>query len=453
MCPDRTVKRRALGARRAAGASPLPGDSQPSRGRYNSVAFPEPRVSLRKVTLYAAWLGAMLGAVPAAAQTRLIDAGSATVTPVFESWTFASGGLPEPTFDASSTVRVSGASEWSIPVTATVPIGSAWRIDAAAAYSDAHVSLVGRDTALNTSHYDLTGLSDVRIRATGHLVGDNVVVTFGVNAPSGATSLTPGQLNALRVVAAPALAFPTPAFGLGPSGTAGVVLAREIAGWAWGVGGTYELRTSYTPVGDVEGLGVPNFSPSNIVHLSAGTEGLIGQSAMAISAGVDFFGLNHLTTPATTFAGQPVPGLAVGTQLGPIFTFSWQLQLAARAFRDLTLYAVERYRTDYKSESVDIAGSSGHYVDAGVSGAIPTSPATDVESAVYVRYQTGLTSTPEIATAGTRAAGIRLGLGQRLGAHLRIGPFLRGEIGNLSTGGVTASAHSLTAGLALTDRF
>jgi hypothetical protein len=395
----------------------------------------------------------MLGPAPMWAQTRLIDAGSVTATPVYESWTIGGGGLPEPTFDASSTVRVSGASEWSIPVTATVPIGSAWTIDAAAAYSDAHVSLAGRDTALNTSHYDLTGLSDVRIRATGHIVGDNVVVTFGVNAPSGATSLSPNQLNALRVVSAPALAFPTPAFGLGPSGTAGVVLAREIAGWAWGVGGTYELRGSYTPVGNVEGLGVPNFSPSNIVHLSAGTEGLIGQSLMSISAGVDFFGSNQLTTPATTFAGQPVPGLAVGTQLGPIFAFSWQLHLAQRAFRDLAFYATDRYRTDYKSESVDVTGSSGHYVDAGVTGAIPASPNTDVESAVYVRYQTGLTSTPEIATAGTRAAGVRLGLGQRIGGHLRLGPFVRGEIGNLWTGGVTASGHALTAGVALTGQF
>jgi hypothetical protein len=343
--------------------------------------------------------------------------------------------------------------QWAIPVRAAVAIGPSWTVDASAAYADSRVTLGARDTSLNTTHYDLSGLTDVRFRATGHLVGDNVVLTFGVNAPTGATSLPPSQLSALRVVSAPALALGVPILGLGPGGTAGLVLARQIAGWAWGVGGTYEIRGAYTPVSEVAGLGTPNFSPGDVMHFSAGTDGLIGQSGMSIMASIDLFGTNRLTTPPTTFAGTPTPGLGVDTKLGPIITASWQLRLPPSGLRDLTLYAVERYRTDYTSDGVTVPRSSGHYVDAGISGAIPTTLNSSIQTAIFVRYQTGLAADSGLAEAGTRAAGARLGFADRITPTLYLTPFVRAEFGTLWTGADTRSAHAFTGGIALTERF
>jgi len=387
------------------------------------------------------------------AQAPLLERGSVGIAPEFTSWSIVGGGLPQATLDGLSTVPVTAVSQWSIPVRAAVAIGPTWMIDATAAYANTHVSLGARDTSLNTTHYDVSGLTDVRVRATGHLVGDNVVVTFGVNAPTGETSLRPAQLDALRVASAPALAFGVPILGLGPAGTAGLVLARQIAGWAWGIGGTFEYRGSYTPVSEVAGLGAPNFSPADVVHLSAGTDGLIGQSAMSLTASLDLFGTNRLTTAPTSVGGTPIPGLAVGTRLGPIVTASWQLRLPPSGIRDLTLFAVERYRTNYTSEGVTVPRSSGHYIDAGVAGAIPTTLNTALETALFFRYQTGLASDSGVATAGTRAAGIRLGFADHISRTLALTPFVRGELGNLSTAGYTRPAYGFSGGVALTQRF
>ena len=136
----------------------------------------------------------------ALAQVKLAGDASSFFGPVFEVWKFGNDGIPQPTVDGASSVRVTRASQWSIPVSVVVPAGSRLSFDLTTAYASSDVRISGTDPVTQTDGYTLKGISDVRIRATGHIVGDNVLLTAGINLPTGETELNPEELSALRVV-------------------------------------------------------------------------------------------------------------------------------------------------------------------------------------------------------------------------------------------------------------
>ena len=57
----------------------------------------------------------------AVAQVKLAGDATSVVGPIFEVWKFGSDGIPQPTVDGASSVRVTRASQWSIPVSVVVP--------------------------------------------------------------------------------------------------------------------------------------------------------------------------------------------------------------------------------------------------------------------------------------------------------------------------------------------
>jgi len=333
---------------------------------------------------------------------------------------------------------------------ASIGFGERWTFDASTAYSSGTVKLRAADPSLGTDHYSLSGLADVRARLSARLVGDNVIATIGANLPTGATELDPEQFAALRVLAAPALAMQTPALGTGFGGTAGLVFSKQVGAWAWAVGASYELRRSYTPVAFAAGALGPDIDPGDALHLSLGADGFIGQSGMTLAFSTDLFGDDRLE-PALP-AGATEVG-TVSTRLGPIFTLDWQLRVAAPRLRELTLYVVDRYRSDYERAGRPVDESSGNYADAGVRAIFPLSPATGVLSIVSVRHQTGLKSDSTLATAATAGGGLTLGLVRAFGGGYSVQPYVRAEYGRIKSVDATAGATGLSGGVSFGRRF
>jgi hypothetical protein len=411
---------------------------------------------LRIAVRFAA-LAAVLVSTTAAAQERLLSTGTSSAGVVYESWHFGNDGFMQPVGAGTQSVRITSVSQLSIPVAATVSLGDRWTVDVATAYATGRVTLAAPDTALGgTSTYTLSGVSDVRLRASGRLIGDNLLVTLGVNAPTGATSLDAREFGALRVLAAPALGLQTPVLGTGTGTTAGLVYARELNGWAWALGTSYEMRRSYAPVTVAGGVAAPDFSPGNALHLSLGADGLIGQNGLTVGVSADLYGESELRLPAQTIGGpgiQSTAGEAATSQLGPIFTANAQFRVAARSFRELTVYAVDHYRTSYKRSGVEAPGSSGNYVDAGVRGVVAAAPATDILMALDVRHQTGLSVDNTLATAAMRSGAITIGLVRALTRGYALRPFVRGQLGRITSGDTSSTATSLAGGLMLDVRF
>ena len=396
-----------------------------------------------------AWLASLALPAAAPAQGRLTGHGTASVGLHGETVRFGDG-VPQPAIGGGAGVNVESATQITIPFAVTYPFfGGRWTVDAAGAYALGEVLLKDGDgdpAIGGIGGYTLNGMTDVRLRATGRLVGDNVVVTVGGSLPTGPTSLDAEQLAALRVLAAPALGLQSPAVGLGPTATAGLVLARQFGGWAWAGGASYELRGEYNPVGAIAaGLPEADYDPGDAIHLSLGTEGLVGQHAMTVTAGVDLFSRDELRAAGGSAAIGEV-------RFGPVYSLDWTLRVGTRAFRELTFFVSDRYRTSYERDGVEEEGSSGNYLEAGARVVRPLNRRLDLLVGLNLRHHTGLDVDDALATAATASGGLTLGLSRALGAVL-VQPYVRGQFGTLDTGGESVSLTGIAFGVALGGRF
>ncbi|MFL5391919.1 MAG: hypothetical protein ACJ79G_03695 [Myxococcales bacterium] len=392
-------------------------------------------------------MGLAVHAPALAAQGKLAGFTESGFGPVFELWRFSGDGIPQPTVDGSGNVRVTRVSQWSLPLTLSVPVGNRWTVDVTGAFASGEVKLSGVDPLIGKKGYSLSGLSDVRVRATGRVVGDNVLVTAGLNVPTGKTELDEEELSALRVLAAPALSLQVPVLGIGSSGTLGVVLARQIGPWAWALGAAYEMRNKYTPISVAAGLPV-DLSPGDAVRVSLGTDRLIGQNGMTFGLSADFYTKDELESDPS---GGAVPNAR--TQLGPIFTADWQFNATTSRFRELTFYAVERYRTEYKRDGIKVSDSDANYVDAGVRAVAGVSPSTGILVGLNARHHTGLGSDDLLTTAAIASGALTLGLVQRLASIYSLQPFVRVQGGRLKSGDASSTVSGFSGGLSLGVRF
>lgn len=366
---------------------------------------------------------------PLAAQEPLGGRFGWQVGPTVEQWSFGCCSSA----DAQSSVK--SATEVSLPVVAVVPIGRSVTLDAYAAWVRGNVML--RDAA--STKLSVNGLTDTKLRASVRLRGDALLATFGVNAPTGTTGLDGEELSAMRVLGAPALRFATPALGTGWGGTTGLVYTTRLGGWSWGAGASYEYRGRYAPAqAEALGLGAGEIDlrPGQAIRLSVGADGLVGQSAMALSLASTFY-----TKDRVSLDGGPAPEAVT---LGPMFTAEWRWRMASPIFRELSVFAFDRYRTAYHRGGETVDGTSGNELEAGAQGSLPLSPRLSLVAGVNGRHHTGLSVDNSLATAAVAAGGLDVGLEWETGA-VSLRPTIGAMIGRMDTGGQKITVHELQA--------
>jgi hypothetical protein len=392
---------------------------------------------------------------PLVAQGRLVGTRISTIGPVYEMWRFGNGGVEQPTPDGATVVRVTEASQWSLPIAVAVPIGERWLADLTGAYASGVVTLAPQSSASGSTEQKLNGVTDLRLRVSGQLAGNatngGVLLTLAVTAPTGKTQLNPDEVGALQVIAAPALAFQVPTLGAGAGATAGLVGARKLGAWSLALGLSYEFRRLYEPGTATLGVPLPELNPSDALHMSLGVDGLVGgRHAMTVALSTDVFTADHLRAPTPSGSTGAIGTTEVETKLGPMVTLDWQLQVAPPpAFREITLYAVDRYRGAYSRSGETVAGSSGNYLDLGARGVLRAGSKTGVLLWLSGRHQTGLDSDRTLATAAVRSAAFTLGLERQLGAGLTAQPFARAQRGTIESGADRSGLTGVAAGLSL----
>ena len=386
---------------------------------------------------------------PLLAQDRLLGLRAAGAGVTAEAVRFGGDGVSQASLLGGDSLRVTRVSQLSVPVTAVVPLGRSWTLDATTVYATGSVQLAGAARRTAT----LSGLSDVRLRATGRLLNETVLLTAGVNLPTGRQELDGEQLTALRTIAAPALGMLAPPVGQGPSGTLGVLLARQAGAWAVAGGVSYEVRGEFAPVAAlVAGAPSIDFTPGDVVRASLGADRLVGRHRVSLAFSADVFAEDRLRAGGAT-AGAAAGATLAEVRLGPVLTTDLQLQLAAPRLRELVLWSTNRWRARFSRDGVTVPGSNGNYLDGGLRGSLPLGVRTDLFAAADARWHTGLEVDDALATAGVTGGGLTLGLSRRAGA-LTVQPFVRGQAGRLRfQRAADATFTGGTAGLTILTRF
>lgn len=234
-----------------------------------------------------------------------------SITPVFQSWS-----LGEDTT----------MSEFTTLLSLSQPIGNSTIVTLRASAAS-----TGGDPAR------LNGLNDMQIRATHSIEAARVVLSLGLNIPTGKTELTAGEFATSMLLSSPALSWSMPGFGQGFNAQPGAVWAipfsENVAG---GLGVAYHYKGAFTSI-----KGYEEFDPGDEIAITGGMDFQLAE-ATNLSADVLFtlYGNDKLGSVEVFKAGAKV---VVSAQFNK-----------ALGRNELTILG--RYRTRGKGE-IGFAGS------------------------------------------------------------------------------------------------
>lgn len=150
------------------------------------------------------------------------------------------------TLGAPSNVTIT---EMALPIFAYVPVTRGLTLDIGTAYAMANVKSTGGQTRESR----ISGLTDTQIRATMNLGSDLVLVTAGLNIPTGRTTADTSEQEAAALIGNDFLVFPISSMGSGFGGTGGIALARPIGQWNLGAGLSVRSSMPFDPYEDATG--------------------------------------------------------------------------------------------------------------------------------------------------------------------------------------------------------
>ncbi len=348
----------------------------------------------------------------------------------------------------------------SMPITTAFGLGSSWRVDLTTLFASATVSYRDAENAAVLRSATLSGISDVRVRATGTVLSDRLVFTGGLNVPTGQTSLSNREFAVLRIMAAPSLGLGSTPVGAGASGTMGLVFARRLGPWSMALGGSYEYRGSYQPVAAlVAGSPSADFQPGGVIRASLSADRTVGPHRLSVALAADRFSNDELRTPAsgTGSSSTATPSASTVVRLGPVYSGDVQMLFAVPRFRQFMGYASFRRRAPFERDGKRVAKSSGQYLDGGVRAAVAIGPQRDLILGADTRLHAGLGVDEGLPTSGVASGSLSVGVEVRRGL-LSLQPYVRAQGGVLRQRGSGSLAPSqsfrgIAGGLVAVTRF
>ena len=182
-------------------------------------------------------------------------------------------------------------SEMAFPIFVMVPVMQGLTLDVGTSYamvSHEHTTLGAGGTSTTTKS-DLSGLTDTQLRANYAIGQDFVVVTAGVNIPTGSATVDPAELDAATRIGSDFLTFPVSGFGSGLGFTGGVAVARPMGAWNFGFGASVRQSSEYEPFKDAAGTPL-KFTPGPEYRVRMGLDHPYGNGRMSMALTYSKFG-------------------------------------------------------------------------------------------------------------------------------------------------------------------
>lgn len=211
----------------------------------------------------------------------------------------AGQGLLDPTARLAPTV-VSYTVRGDAPVTVTqsllpVAAAAAWgphvTFDVATAYLHASAERPGGAASR------IAGLTDTQMRASYTLGTDAMVVTAGLNLPTGRYAVGEAQLDAAGLIGNDFLLFPVSSAGDGLAATLGAAAARAVGTWNVGAGLAARQSSAFDAFAVPEGT--VRFRPASEYRMRVGADRTVGDGE--VSAGVTYSAFGRDAAGPTTY--------------------------------------------------------------------------------------------------------------------------------------------------------
>ena len=167
--------------------------------------------------------------------------------------------------------------ETAVPFFVFMPMGG-MTLDIGSAYAMANVqSTVGGQTRESK----ISGLTDTQIRATMPLGTDMVLLTMGVNVPTGKSTADTSEQMAAALIGNDFLVLPISSMGSGFGGTGGVALATPVGQWNLGAGVSVRTGMPFDPYEDGSGNKL-RYTPGTETRMRVGIDHPYGSGRAAL---------------------------------------------------------------------------------------------------------------------------------------------------------------------------
>jgi hypothetical protein len=213
-------------------------------------------------------------------------------------------------------------SEFALPIFVVVPISRAFNVDVGTSYTSARVENNGGAGGTST----ISGLTDTQIRANLNLGVDFVVLTAGVNLPTGRSTASPEEQLAALQMGNDFLALPISNMGTGFGATAGLAVARPLGEWNVGFGASLRRSSAYEPFEDNAG-GRPRFQPGNEYRARLGVDHAFGTGRFALGMIYSRFADDELAGSLYNTGDRYITQLGFNNSIGPadLVVAGWNL--------------------------------------------------------------------------------------------------------------------------------
>lgn len=206
-------------------------------------------------------------------------------SPLAAQWYENASVLTAPTFTAltfGSGVGARTVSQLALPVVLLLPFGEKFSMDVSTAFASSSVKQ-GDSTSS-----EISGLTDTQIRANYRIGSDNVLLTVGINLPTGQYSVPEEQQEAAGQIGNDFLYYPISSMGNGLAMTGGVAFARPAGNWNFGVGASGRKSTEFAAFAVAsEDF---RFTPADEYRLSLNADRPVGDGALSFGLTYSVFG-------------------------------------------------------------------------------------------------------------------------------------------------------------------
>lgn len=228
---------------------------------------------MRSIIRYAAVTG-LITLAPAALIAQSDFSIAARLAPQFHSYKV--GGTTDLT-----------VSEMAVPLYVIVPVTQRLTFDLGTSFAQSQVKQNGATSTIS-------GLTDTQLRGNLSLGNDFVVLTAGVNLPTGKSEVPADQIAAAGLIGSDFLSFPISNMGSGFGGTGGIAIARPLGSWSVGLGASVRHTAGYKPF---ESTDVLQYRPGNEYRARVGIDHPLGTGRFT-------FGFTYLTFGNDDLAGS-----------------------------------------------------------------------------------------------------------------------------------------------------